>query len=223
MDLFSGRHELRHAESGEVLFVARIADIRRLVQKALEDDTNLAGVDLSRRNLSGARYGEGRFEGARFVRSNLTRAELTGIQAHQADFSGALMPHARMDRADLREGLFRGAILRRANFRQAQLQNARFGRHIGDEGPEPADLMGADFRGADLRGANFAGCDLTGASFTVEQLDGAIFAGARGLDQVQLFAANETPLNGWKMTQDGPVELPKPKADRRQPVIRPGF
>ncbi|GAB5388227.1 MAG: pentapeptide repeat-containing protein [Alphaproteobacteria bacterium] len=220
-DLFSRTRELRHAESGKVLFSARVGDTRRLVQKAVEDDADLEGVNLSRQNLSGARYVQARFNRARFIRANLTRAELTGLNGHQADFSQSLMPHARMDRSDLREALFRGAILRGANFREAHLQNARFGKHIGDEGPDPADLMHADFRGADLRGANFAGCDLTGAHFNVDQLEGAIFAGAKGLDQVQLYSATDAPLQGWVMTEDGPVEPAPPKAKRRH-KITPG-
>ncbi len=103
---------------------------------------HLAGCDLSRASLRGARLDGADLDGAKLVECDLRRASLRG---------------ARPVRADLRGADLRGADLRGADLTKADLCEA--------------DLVAADLRGATLEGAavsfgcsGYAGVRLSGVT-----------------------------------------------------------
>lgn len=123
---------------------ARLLDGRRNAAGADLCGADLAGLDLSGFDLTGAWL-----DGADLSGANLTRARL----------QGAVLAHARLERAVLAGAELDGANLGRARLGGADLAHAR--------------LRGAVLRGADLRGARFLRADLSDA-----MLSEACFAGA---------------------------------------------
>lgn len=125
-----------------------------------------SGLDPDRReapsfvgaDLEGARI-EARLDGTNFRNANLTRATLAAQTAiwgsykprtvlNGADFAGARMVEADLERAVLQFARFNGADLTRANLRRTDLSRADL---------TGANLTGADLTGADLDGTNLAG------------------------------------------------------------------
>ncbi len=137
---------------------ARLLDGRRSAAGADLCGADLAGLDLSGFDLTGAWL-----DGADLVGANLTRTRL----------QGAVLAHARLERAVLAGAELDGANLGRARLGGADLAHAR--------------LRGAVLRGADLRGARFLRADLSDAmlsdaSFAGADLSGVICAGLMLLD-----------------------------------------
>jgi uncharacterized protein YjbI with pentapeptide repeats len=129
----------------------------------------LAGVDLSRADLSGAGL-RLKLGGASFAASDLTGADLNGTDAPALS-----APFARFAKADanglsatlgrLAGANFKGAELYEANFFAADLAGADLrGTNLGDE------LAGAVLSGADLRGVNLRGHDLQFADLSHARL-----------------------------------------------------
>lgn len=120
-----------------------------------------SGLDLSERDLSGARLRRCGLEGTRLTRDRLDMADLS-----YRDLAGA----------DLEEASMRGVSLRRATLRRTRLAAARLEATPLVGGREwPADLEGAILHDADLtntvfasavtRKADIGGCLIQGASF----------------------------------------------------------
>jgi uncharacterized protein YjbI with pentapeptide repeats/predicted small metal-binding protein len=128
-------------------------------------DANLSGADLSDANLSGADLSDAQLDRADLSRANiegaiLVRATLNGARLHGTVLDGASLFRAEMDGACIRDAKLRHAYLPEAVLRGAVV--------------EGADLTGADLDGACLRGAVLAGTVLDEAN-----LAGAAFDGAR--------------------------------------------
>lgn len=137
---------------------ARLMDGRRNAAGADLCGADLSGLDLSGFDLTGAWL-----DGADLAGTNLGRARL----------QGAVLAHARLERAVLAGAELDGANLGRAKLGGADLAHAR--------------LRGAVLRGADLRGARFLRADLSGAmlgeaSFAGADLSEVICAGLMLLD-----------------------------------------
>ena len=114
-------------------------------KKAILDDYDLRGADLSNANLRGADLSNANLRGADLSNANLSDADLSDADLRGADLSNANLSDADLRGADLRSAGLRGANLSNANLSDANLSNA----NLSD-----ANLKGADLRGADLRGAN---------------------------------------------------------------------
>jgi uncharacterized protein YjbI with pentapeptide repeats len=111
------------------------------VTRALQDDKNLSGMDLSWVNLSGANLSG----------TNLTKADLSGSDLSTANLSRANLTEAVLSKADLsRADLFK-ANLSRANLFRADLSKA--------------DLSRADLSNANLTSANFSWTTINKAKF----------------------------------------------------------
>jgi hypothetical protein len=111
-----------------------VMDVRLYYEPICSPPHRLNPLDLSNRNLSGARY-EYRynFDGVSFVRANLSHTHL-----RYASLDGANLKEANLSQADLR-----GTRLSQANLTHANLTGAT--------------LDGADLSGATLTAANLEG------------------------------------------------------------------
>ncbi len=120
---------------------------------------NLAGADLSGKDLSAIK---------------LTYANLNGASLYSANLSNAKLSHADLSRANLRDANLSAAELSDANLSKADLSGADL---------KKADLYGANLRWADLSyadlsGANLATATLYCANLTEAKLGGASLYGA---------------------------------------------
>ena len=118
----------------------------------LEPEANLAGCDLSGRDL-----GFSDLRGA-----NLTRANLDGANLLGARLQGATLIEATLRGADLTASYLQNALLRGADLRSATMRGANAERAVLD--------------GASLAGANLTGVDLAAASLVAADLDGALLS-----------------------------------------------
>lgn len=139
---------------------------------------NLAGADLSNRNLSeidftGAVLYGASLKFAVLERANLFCTDMRNVDARYANFGNADM---------------RGATLTNSNLSFAKLDRAdlRVGRlaQVGADGVEKivdrsSGGSGVDFSYCSLRGASLEKANLTGANFTGTNFTGATFKGAR--------------------------------------------
>lgn len=165
--------EIRHRDSGEVIFEGEAESLAALVQKAV-----LAGVDLTGAKLSRADLSKMDLSGARLVRADLTASNLMGT-----DFTVANLSEATLASANLC-----GAILYKANLACADLSESNLTLAFCVWAFMPkADFSEANLSKANLAGANLGGANLFEAIFTHANLAGAYLAGAnmdgvRGLD-----------------------------------------
>lgn len=120
---------------------------------------DLAGMDLSRKDLAGAILVEADLRDADLTGANLEGADLTG-----ADLTGASLGEAYMRGADLSWASLTGAYVREAD--------------LGDAIMVGADLSHADLTRAYLRGADLSGSILFGAYLVGADLGDAIMVGA---------------------------------------------
>ena len=133
----------------------------------LEPEANLAGCDLSGRDL-----GFSDLRGA-----NLTRANLDGANLLGARLQGATLIEATLRGADLTASYLQNALLRGADLRSATMRGANAERAVLDG----ASLAGANLTGVDLAAASLVGADLDGAllsdtAFTNADLTGVNWA-----------------------------------------------
>jgi len=133
-------------------------------------------IDLSDRNLTGAKFRD----------SDLARATL-----RDANLSGADLRGARLVDADLADALFYEADLRGADLSRTNLRDAFFNH---------ANLQGADLLAADMQRAEFLNADLRGALIRLADLRNAYFRNA-DIRGANLFAADmrETDLRDADM------------------------
>lgn len=144
----------------------------------------LADTRFSGAGLQGARFDRAQLQGARFDDATAERSEWYGAQAagahfaradlrgsrvgEEADFSGASLHSARLDRSS-----WEGVDLRGAHLHAASLQQADFTAIQGQGLHMPGvDARGANFSLADLTGADGRGGNFMGASLRRANLDG---------------------------------------------------
>jgi hypothetical protein len=145
----------------------------------------LAGRDLDRIDFHGAILDEADMpraslwradlRGARLKRANLFMANLFGVKAMGADFRGAWLVRALLEKSDCTRGDFgswtemrsadlSSAIFVKAKMREAQLSDADLTATRFDGAQlHKADLSGAVLHGTFLRGAKLNGASLEGA------------------------------------------------------------
>ena len=133
----------------------------------VEPEANLAGCDLSGRDL-----GFSDLRGA-----NLTRANLDGANLLGARLQGATLLEATLRGADLTASYLQNALLRGADLRSATMRGANAERAVLDG----ASLAGANLTGVDHAAASLVGADLDGAllsdtTFTNADLTGVNWA-----------------------------------------------
>lgn len=103
----------------------------RVQEIIIESKADLAGVDLSHQDLTGAIYGEVDFKEANFEGSDMRGAV----------FSRSVMYKTNMSNADLTDSMLDYVVLRGTDFRNSILANANFIRSdLGD-----TEIEGADF------------------------------------------------------------------------------
>ena len=141
----------------------------RAVSRRVVD--NLPQLDLSGRDLRGARADRAVLSGAVMDRIDLAHAKL-----REANMEGAVLTRGRLVWLQAYDAHFEGANLTGSDVRRAQLSSAR----LDDASLHFANLTGADLRNARLKGANFKGTILKGADLrsahdlTQDQLADAI-------------------------------------------------
>lgn len=144
----------------------KIARLRRAANlREPADGLDVAGLDLSRQDLTGLRAERLDARGAIFEEAALADAQLA-----DADLTGA-----RLDRALLDGAVLGGATLDDASLRGASLRRAIFSLGYA----KGADLADADLTGADLESTFFTGARLEGAVLEGARADAATFHRAR--------------------------------------------
>lgn len=144
---------------------------------------DLRTIDLGAKNLSGTDLRGAMLERVRLVGANLRHAQLEDADLHRADLTDA----------ELQGATLNGANLTKTQLVRANLKDATIGKIRGGK---PANLAGAQLINADLRGACLAGVNLKGA-----HLSGADFTGA---------VLTNADLKGAELELDGvPVNLKK--------------
>ena len=128
-------------------------------------ESSLAGCNLTRANLSGARV-----ERADFTRCNLTCADLTDVRLECASFA-----HAKLKNAQISAGSFS-----HVSFFGADLRGAEISAHVDSGRCEP-EIRQVDFRncnlaGVDLSGTYFLGCRFQGADLSGCNLSNSTFS-----------------------------------------------
>jgi uncharacterized protein YjbI with pentapeptide repeats len=169
------RFEIRHRNSGELVYAGDEVSLGALVQKAVS-----AGTDLSDCDLSGVDLARANLVGARLARADLTKANLVG-----ADLTGAYLAGATMISAELY-----GATLYKANLADADLSDSNLSKvHAVWSFLKGANLSESNLTRADFAGANLAGAELFQAIFDQTNLTGAHLNGAE-LRTARVTAAN---------------------------------
>jgi uncharacterized protein YjbI with pentapeptide repeats len=150
-------------------------DLRLLNQNNSCYQCDLSDVVLSGKILHIVRLGN----------SNLVGARMDGIEAYEADLSGADMTHADLTGARMLFSIFVRTNLTKANLGDAMLAVTDMRQAI---------LAGANLSRANLGSADLRGVDLTGAFLYGTILYRTKLTDAKGLTQEQLDAAcaNET-------------------------------
>lgn len=132
-----------------------------LLEHANLTQANLTGArcaraKLARANLRNAKVAEADFSGA-----DLTHADLQRICLSTANFAGANFSHADLTECDLEGMTLPGALFDHCNFTRAHLTGTVMpradlrGARFREAGLAEIDWEGADLRGADLRGCTF--------------------------------------------------------------------
>jgi uncharacterized protein YjbI with pentapeptide repeats/beta-lactamase regulating signal transducer with metallopeptidase domain len=112
---------------------------------------DLAGVDLSRANLSKLGFVNGRLNGADLSGADLSFADLRGTMLDGASMKGANLEGCQLDRASLE-----GANLERANLSRTQMH----GSNLGSANLARANLSSAKLHDANVSSADFGMADL---------------------------------------------------------------
>ena len=132
--------DIKHRTTSRVLFSATLDNntVKKTLEVAVKEGTDLSGANLSDANLSGA---------------NLTGANLTGANLTGADLSRAHLSGANLSCAYLSVAYLSGANLTNTKLTDANLYGADL---------SGADLSGVDLSGVDLSGANLSSAKLYG-------------------------------------------------------------
>lgn len=161
-------------------------------KRAMLEDCDLSGLDLSHMNFSDGIFMSCRFEdcegrGVKFTgailrssafdRADLTNADFQRSDLRSASFQDAIMAGASLGRSDMRRDAysddassFKGAVLTRANFTDSKMKGADLSGAIMQE----TNLSNADLRGASFRSAELAGVVLAGATVIDSDFSGAV-------------------------------------------------
>jgi uncharacterized protein YjbI with pentapeptide repeats len=115
------RIELKHRVTGSVLFSLETDSLKRAVEEAVKQKTDLSFVNLRGADLEGANLEEAYLGGADLERADLERADL-----YEANLRGANLYRVNLKGADLEEANLRGANLRGAYFEEAYFEGAYF-------------------------------------------------------------------------------------------------
>jgi uncharacterized protein YjbI with pentapeptide repeats len=138
---------------------------RRDLRLTIGLQRSLAGIDLSKQDLTGIYLAGKNLENARLAETTLAEAILDHARLCNAVLTAADLQHAQLFEADLRYADLRSSDLR------------------------GADLSGADLRWADLRGTKLSraklGADLRGASLQGTDVSAADLRAARVDDQTE--------------------------------------
>jgi uncharacterized protein YjbI with pentapeptide repeats len=184
---------------------------------------NLAGMDLSERNLQNAKFAGTNLNGA-----TLSRANLAGADLRQAFLQGAQLPNANLDAANLCGANLNaapssagtsnvaanlaGAFLRNANLSKSNIAGVNFD-HANFYSSNNATCavttcdsyarpVCASAAGATLEGAQFSSAYMAGVDMTNTHGSGAVFSGAV-LTGARFNNATLTPLGGTPVNFSG--------------------
>jgi uncharacterized protein YjbI with pentapeptide repeats/predicted transcriptional regulator len=159
--------EIRHKTTGHVIYRGAERSLGGLVEKGVSElvslaESDLAGINLSRRDLSGAKLQNADMRKAILVGTDLTGADLSGASLRSADLYGANLYKAKLAEADLSDSNMTGvravwAFLAKANLSEANLTSA--------------DLTGANLGGANLFESILTGTKLDGAYLVDAKMD----------------------------------------------------
>jgi uncharacterized protein YjbI with pentapeptide repeats len=135
------------------------------LEKAVLDECEFIGVDLSHASLNECRashcgFGGADLSNASMINANLSEAVLSRSKLCSADLRASDLTGARMSEADLSRAVFTRASLCDADLKHSNLDHTLFGladlrrcRLLGGKNFKKADWVGADIREMDLRGA----------------------------------------------------------------------
>jgi len=133
------------SKSGEILYDKHPSwPVKKTVEQAIEDNTNLRSANLRSANLRSADLRSANLRSANLRYADLRSADLRSADLRSADLRSADLRSANLRSADLRSADLRSADLRSANLRSANLRSANL---------RSADLRSADLRYADLQTA----------------------------------------------------------------------
>ncbi len=161
----SVRLEIRHKTTGQVLYRGVARSLGGLVEKGVSEqvslvESDLVGINLSRRDLCGAKLHHADLKKAILVGTDMTGADLSGANLRSADLYGANLYKANLSGADLSDSNMTGV---RAVW--AFMANT--------------NLAEANLTSADLTGANLGGANLFESIVTGTKLDGAYLVDAK--------------------------------------------
>ncbi len=163
----SGVLEIKHKTTGRIIYRGVARSLGGLVEKGSSElvsfaESDLAGINLSRRDLSGAKLQNADLKKAILVGTDLTGADLSGAILASADLYGANLYKANLSGADLSDSNMTAvravwAFLAKANLSEANLTSA--------------DLTGANLGGANLFESILTGTKLDGAYLVDATMD----------------------------------------------------
>ena len=149
--------EIKNRFTGSVLFEYETENntIKKTLEEAIKEKTNLSDADLRNANLWNANLWNADLRNADLRNANLWNANLWN-----ADLRNANLWNANLWNADLRNANLWNANLWNANLRNANLRNA--------------DLRNADLRNANLRNANLWNANLSDTNLRNADLRNAV-------------------------------------------------
>lgn len=109
-----------------ILYEGRFRTIRRCVEHAVRNDTDLSCADLKTCNLQGAKLDNARMDNACLWGASLEGATMTWGSFRDADFRGAGLSGADLSGADLSGSDLSGASMSRTVIAGANLNDAIF-------------------------------------------------------------------------------------------------
>jgi len=165
------------------------ADLSQLDDRTeLSDDDEWSEVevrgDFSGQSACDVEVHDARFNGARFIGTELERLHLTDVIIEGCDWSGALMEAADFTRVAFRDCRMSGTVLMRARLRDVTFERCRLDganlRMLEGERVRFVESMmsGADLYGVRLPSTRFLSCDMQGIELTNAVVKGARFHGS---------------------------------------------
>jgi len=130
-------YEIKHKNTGAVLFAGEGASLREVVERAVRERADLAGANLYDANLFRANLAGADLYGANLSGANLADANLYGANLFGAKLIGADLFRAYLIGADLR-----GAYLYGAYLGDARLSGAIVGNNLRLLGRRPVLVIG---------------------------------------------------------------------------------
>lgn len=153
-----GLRVVLNRHTGGIIFSAKAASAKDLLELAAATHVSLAGAKLSQKQLAGGEFSGIILPGADLSHAEFSGANLTKADLRGADLTGANLTGANLEATDLLAANMTGCMLHGANLVRANLGNA--------------NLTGADVSGADLSYSNLDGADLTSSRMDAVNLEG---------------------------------------------------